>query len=974
MKRLYARDTLYNSKALAHQYFKEYLFDDKYYDYQFTGVNLKNLMVIGNFVFQIPAFREFYKSEIIGGFLNGLPKEESHFFQIDWESEQILYYVYSNGNTVKNVLDKGIQVLMLQLLSNYTNWVGYLNTNGDHIIDLKKPSPSPHFSTNMLLGNRIDFPHPLQTTPKSVVDRFGGGSFRSHAATQVLATRWDMLPEENGFPANRQFYLLEKGKQIFYSANVTDKNIKSAICKHSNNYTEIEYITECGLHIKRRIFLLPGYEELPIATEVQRITITNNSQSKRNLKIVMTGMMGSPAPGAFMEDVVYSTIIMESSMLQNQNGDFMAYVPHYYPDYCQRDIRFMSGMIYIKGNKSFPEEIGTHYSDFIGNGNLYYPQGVMKLSNKLSVKGPAFISLGKEFVIDNGEDVIADQYAGLISLLGDEVSEESIFTEVQELHNKFINSDVLDKCFAEHMNWYAQYKSYLSVDSQKNIYNEYINNNLPFQVLYQTFVSRSFDLTQKGYREIGFREIQDIYASMYYFMSMGKEEFVKELLIQWIEKVFELGYCYHNFFWSGKEPGKWSDDGLWLIQAVYRYIQFARDTKFLEELHDIPETNGKKRSVYDTLKAIVHYSSKISIGKHGLPLIDFADWNDCLKVDPKYLSGKDKENLEGPVDYYSESVMNGFLLKVAMTQLNELAMLLKDSDYQRELKIDINTLSQSLQTNCWKEDFFARVLFNRFGEDITYLGAKNDGFSSDYNIDGTYFLNSFSWSILSGEATEQQIEIMLDQVEKYLKKPFGFVLMSPTDLSRVSKSTATGEYFPGDRENGGIFKHASMMSSSAMIKAAKEVQNQELAIRLRDLAYWMVDMALPYNTLGNPYELCGNPRWCTQYINSYTGEHIGPTLSGTSSWLTLTLFEMLGIEYQGDKLILNPLLSNEEEAIEFTLRYLESYYIISIRKPKGLYRLKDFDYTITLDDELLEDNRINLKNDGRRHYIKMEFN
>jgi cellobiose phosphorylase len=133
-------------------------------------------------------------------------------------------------------------------------------------------------------------------------------------------------------------------------------------------------------------------------------------------------------------------------------------------------------------------------------------------------------------------------------------------------------------------------------------------------------------------------------------------------------------------------------------------------------------------------------------------------------------------------------------------------------------------------------------------------------------------------------------------------------------------------------------------------------------------------MALPYNTLGNPYELCGNPRWCTQYINSYTGEHIGPTLSGTSTWLTLTLFEMLGIEYQGDKLILNPLLSNEEESIEFTLRYLESYYLISIQKPKGLYRLKDFNYTLTLDDESLEDNRIKLENDGKRHYISMKFN
>ena len=66
------------------------------------------------------------------------------------------------------------------------------------------------------------------------------------------------------------------------------------------------------------------------------------------------------------------------------------------------------------------------------------------------------------------------------------------------------------------------------------------------------------------------------------------------------------------------------------------------------------------------------------------------------------------------------------------------------------LDSSIDRLSHSLQAHCWKEDFFARVLFNRYGDDITYLGAKNDGFSSDKDIDGTYFLNAFSWSILSG--------------------------------------------------------------------------------------------------------------------------------------------------------------------------------------------------------------------------------
>ena len=71
-----------------------------------------------------------------------------------------------------------------------------------------------------------------------------------------------------------------------------------------------------------------------------------------------------------------------------------------------------------------------------------------------------------------------------------------------------------------------QYSDFLKVETENKIIGNYFNNNLPFQILYQTFVSRSFAQTQKGY-EMGFREIQDLFASMYYFTAMGKSDLVK---------------------------------------------------------------------------------------------------------------------------------------------------------------------------------------------------------------------------------------------------------------------------------------------------------------------------------------------------------------------------------------------------------------------------------------------------------------
>src|SRR5574344_781899 len=163
---------------------------------------------------------------------------------------------------------------------------GVLNADGSHTIDLLSPNVGPHYGVNLLLGWREGFADPLLTTPKSVVDALGHGSFRAKADYQVLATRWDIRPEENGNPFNRQFYLLENGKQIFYSADLTH-NVKKAFCTHFPNKTEIVYELKDGLQVKRVIALVEQKAGLPDATEVQNVTLL--SPVARTLEIVFTG-------------------------------------------------------------------------------------------------------------------------------------------------------------------------------------------------------------------------------------------------------------------------------------------------------------------------------------------------------------------------------------------------------------------------------------------------------------------------------------------------------------------------------------------------------------------------------------------------------------------------------------------------------------------------------------------------------------
>jgi cellobiose phosphorylase len=210
-------------------------------------------------------------------------------------------------------------------------------------------------------------------------------------------------------------------------------------------------------------------------------------------------------------------------------------------------------------------------------------------------------------------------------------------------------------------------------------------------------------------------------------------------------------------------------------------------------------------------------------------------------------------------------------------------------------------------------------------------------------------------------------------MKSHLMTPFGLKLVSPVALGRVSSHTASDEYFPGDRENGGVFKHACMMAASAMFKGAKEVSDAGLAAELGRFGYWLLDRIMPFKTMEDPFAICGNPRFCTQYNNSETGENIGPMLSGTSTWLTLSLMEALGIEYTAQGIALNPILREEQTEFAYTLKLGSSSYRIRISKPEGFRRMQDGTARLTLDGRTLEEGLVPTADDGLAHEVELRF-
>lgn len=977
-----ARNNKITPVELLNQKFGNKINLGNFADAVFTDAAFKNVAGIANLPMKAPVMQVLMENCIVSKYLKQFVPDRSVCFV---EEGQKFYIVLEDGQKIE--VPEDVNKALKATVSDVKHWAGYLTEDGEHVIDLLKPAPGPHFYVNLLIGNRLGFKRTLQTTPKSVVDRFGRGSFRSHAATQVLATRFDMRQEENGFPANRQFYLYEDGKQIFYSALIDD-NIVEATCKHSCNRTVIKYKTACNLEITRTIFLVPHKKGFPLATELQRIEIKNASDKARNLSITYTGMFGTGAVHAIFEDVTYTNVIMQSAALYNDKGEFIGITPDYYPEEFKQDTRFVTMIVRNGDEKSFPQSFCTDYNDFVGTGTLEHPAGGCNLNNKLNRKGPGFFALGAPFTVEPGKTVIIDTFTGLSSSKDNEnYSDAVMLRELDNLLRYFEKSESVEETLNEIINFHENYSKYFQFNTGNKLFDSGFNRNLAFQVLYQTFMSRSFGQTQKGYREIGFREIQDLFASMYYFINIGYQDFVKELLFEWTANVYKMGYANHNFYWVGKQPGLYSDDSLWLLQAYYRYIIYTKDTSVLNEEVPVADGNNEKRAVRETLKAIIQYSACISVGDHGLPLLDLADWNDCLKIDSNSIDGATKEKLyyeqlkktngkygDRFMSDYSESVMNAFLLKLAIDHLAEIATLDNDTQLAQQMSELSKEVTDRIQKHAWKENFFARVLINRYKDgSYTYLGAKGDKLSADPNIDGVYFLNSFAWSVLSDVATDEQIAIMVDVIKKHLLTPYGLRLVTPADLNKIANDTATGHYFFGDRENGAVFKHASMMAVAALIKAAKKVKDNELAKEMARIAYFMIDLVLPYKNLENPFQVAGNPRICTQYINTDTGENIGPLLSGTATWLNLNLISLAGIEYTRDGISFNPILREEETQLNFTLKAPKCSYKFSITKPVGFARMESSEYELFVDGQKIDNTVIPMYTDEKEHIVTLKF-
>ncbi|MBN1898292.1 MAG: hypothetical protein JW827_05915 [Spirochaetes bacterium] len=217
-----------------------------------------------------------------------------------------------------------------------------------------------------------------------------------------------------------------------------------------------------------------------------------------------------------------------------------------------------------------------------------------------------------------------------------------------------------------------------------------------------------------------------------------------------------------------------SDVAIWLPNAVIKYIKETGDFKFLRTR--VKYLDKGEDTVYDHIIKAVEYVSR-SIGKHGLPLIKIADWNDAYDR----IGTKNK----------GESIWLGEAVCWAALIVKEMAGYLKDNKTVNRMDNIYQKMKKAVNQWGWNGKHYIAA-YNDHGEKI-----------GDRSIP----LNSQTWAILGQVYDKSKLPYVLKAIDS-LDTPYGPVLFKPPYHKFNPKIGRVTAFAEGTKENAAVFSHA----------------------------------------------------------------------------------------------------------------------------------------------------------------------
>lgn len=487
----------------------------------------------------------------------------------------------------------------------------------------------------------------------------------------------------------------------------------------------------------------------------------------------------------------------------------------------------------------------------------------------------------------------------------------------------------VDKAFAELAKFWENYLAAIQVETPDAAFNSMVNVHNPRQCHTTKNWSRYLSLYQLGYgtsRGIGYRDSsQDLLGVMSHMPEEALELARNLLSVQRPE-----GNAMHQYAPlalaedTGNEANAgdsrekkgvldengnplyadwYGDDHLWIILTVGCYLKETGKLEFLNEEIPFYEA-GKKRAerekgtVLEHLKRSLNFT-RTHLGQHGLPLLGFADWNDCMNL-----------------QLGAESSFNTGLYGRTLLEMMDICEAIGDTDSVNMYKSWYEDLKKAFNESAWDGEWWVRW----FDKEGNAYGTKNAKY-------GKIYVNAQSWAVLSGLATGEKALTCMNSLNRLLNTANGVKKSTPGYAGFDPNVGGISTYPPGAKENGGIFLHTNPW-----------VMIAETILGRGDLAFQYYQQINPAAKNDKLDEFESEPYCYPQNILGDEHKQFGlgrnAWLSGTSSWTYQAATQyIVGVRASFNGLIVDPCIPSAWDGFKVTRKFRGATYEISVSNP-----------------------------------------
>ena len=704
---------------------------------------------------------------------------------------------------------------------------------------------------------------------------------------------------QNGIPLDRPGHYVyirddETGEYWTLSWQPVGKDFNKAkyTCRHGLSYSKFQCDYQ-DVEAEQLVFI-PVDDDV----EIWNVKIKNKGKKSRKLSVFS-----------------YVEFSFHHVEIDNQNLQMSLYASgsNYKDGIIEYDFFYEPWTYHFFASNFDPDSYDCVRDSFIGNyrtesNPIAVEQG--NCSNSTELGGNHCGSLHKSISLKPGEE------ARIVFMLGVGSRKEKGY----EIKKKYSDLKNVDTAFKELKNYWEEKTSVLQCKTPHKGFNTMINTWTLYQAETCVVWSRFASFIEVGGRVgLGYRDTsQDIMAVVH-----TNPDKTRYRIIQLLKGHTSIGYGLHLFDPAVFEPEEnklpgvklptvvptpnpsdivhgmedvCSDDALWLVASICEWIIETGELKFFDRI--IPYADGGEGTVYEHLTKILDFSAKY-IGSDGICQGLRADWNDCLNL--------------GGGESAMVSFMHHWALQIFIDSANQLQRLddvKKYSDIAAKVK-------KACEEQLWDGEWYIRG--------FTKKGIKIGTKKSD---EGKIFLNSQSWAVYSGVASEDRAVKCMDAVDKHLYSKYGLHLLWPAYSEPDDDIGYVTRVYKGIKENAAIFSHPNPWAVIAECKLGRG-----------NRAMKFYDAILPYNQndiietrQAEPYSYC-------QFImgkdHTAHGRARHPWLTGSAGWFyTAATKYILGIQPAYNGLKIDPCVPSDWKEFEVTRKWRGALYNIKVKNPK----------------------------------------